>query len=147
MKTETPYSFLHKERGFLTLKTLLMLLVLGFFLMCGFKIGPAYLDNRFVEAALKSAGDNEPPLHKMSIREARNKIDKLLAMNNVRGKPSEMVEIEPDKDRIYVNIDYDVRMNMFYNLDVIISFKNQLDSARPDLCCTPTKTFEEKGKK
>ncbi len=131
------------ERGFLSLKVLLMLVIAGCFFTFGFITVPTYLDNRFVESALKTAGEMEPSLHKLSKSEIKGRIQKVFTLNNVRGEPSEAIEVVRLKEKTFVNVNYAVRKNLFRNLDVIMTFENQLDSSRPDLCCKPVKIPEK----
>ncbi|MEJ2420063.1 MAG: DUF4845 domain-containing protein [Exilibacterium sp.] len=121
------------ERGFLSLKVLLILVIAGCFFTFGFITVPTYLDNRFVESALKTAGEMEPSLHKLSKSEIKGRIQKVFTLNNVRGEPSEAIEVVRLKEKTFVNVNYAVRKNLFRNLDVIMTFENQLDSSRPDL--------------
>ncbi len=132
------------ERGFLSLKVLLILVIAGCFFTFGFITVPTYLDNRFVESALKTAGEMEPSLHKLSKSEIKGRIQKVFTLNNVRGEPSEAIEVVRLKEKTLVNVNYAVRKNLFRNLDVIMTFENQLDSSRPDLCCKPVKIPEKK---
>ena len=133
-----------KQRGFLTIKNLIIVLMFGFFLTCGFKILPAYFDNRFIVAALKSVGESDPPLHERSASEIKSALQSTLTLNNIRGDVLKNIEVVRDKGKVFVNIDYEVRQNLFSNLDVVMVFENQLDSSRPDLCCERLHTVSKK---
>jgi Domain of unknown function (DUF4845) len=128
---------LKKQRGLSTLGWLMTIAVFGFVLMCGFKMGPVYLDNSFVVGALKSLAESESDLKQLSNRDIRTKLNKMFAINNIRGDVTKQVKIVREQNRVLVNINYEKRVPLFYNVDVVMTFNNQLDSSRPGECCTP----------
>ena len=128
-----------RQLGFISTKMLLIIVIGGVSVTCAFKIAPAYLDNRFVVAALRALGDGTTPLEDMTTNEITSDLKKKFALNNVRGDPVEAFEIERENDKVMVTVNYEVRTHLFYNLDVVIAFENVLDSTRPDQCCKPPK--------
>ncbi len=128
---------LKKQRGLSTLGWLLMIAAAGFVLTCSFKMGPVYLDNSFVVGALRSLAESESDLKQLSNDAIRKKLRKMFQINNIRGDVTKQVKIVREQNRVLVNIDYETRLNLFYNVDVVMTFNNQLDSSRPGECCTP----------
>ncbi len=128
---------LKKQSGLSTLGWLMAIAVFGFVLMCGFKMGPVYLDNGFVVGALKSLADSESDLNQLSNSAIRKKLNSMFMINNIRGDVTKQVKIVREKNRVLVNINYEKRVPLFYNVDVVMTFNNQLDSSRPGECCTP----------
>lgn len=131
---------LKKQRGLSSLGWLFVISVAGFALLCGFKLGPVYLDNNFVRGALQSLA-KEGEVGSMSNGEIRSKLSKLFTINNIRGDVTKKVKVERKKDRVLVSINYEERIPLIYNIDVVLTFENQLDSSRPGECCSPPKEF------
>ncbi|MGQ9425889.1 DUF4845 domain-containing protein [Gilvimarinus sp. F26214L] len=130
----------YSQRGLSSLGWLTVLLVAGFFLTCAFRLGPAYTDNIYVRDALGSLTDfenSERGYAEMSDRDIRTHLSNYFSMNGVRGTPTKSVRIERKSDRVLVNINYEVRVPMFFNIDAVMTFKNQFDTLRPSECCTP----------
>lgn len=131
---------LKRQRGLSSLGWLFVISVAGFALLCGFKLGPVYLDNNFVRGALQSLA-KEGEVGSMSNGEIRSKLSKLFTINNIRGDVTKKVKVERKKDRVLVSINYEERIPLIYNIDVVLTFENQLDSSRPGECCSPPKEF------
>jgi hypothetical protein len=125
-----------KQQGSMSLGMMYLIFSLGFFLMCAFKIGPAYLDNSFVEAALKSMG-SDPAIAEMSNRDFRKKLSKKFSMNNIRGEVTEAVQVKKTPKGTLITIDYENRIPIVANLEVVLTFKNHWNSNTPTVCCKP----------
>lgn len=115
------------QTGMGTLGLLLVLLIGGFGLTCAFKIGPLYLDNYFVRAALKSLdGDRIEAMDNGSIRRS---LDRYFTVNNVRDVSARDATVSRERDRVMVTLDYERRVNLIGNLDVVVVFTNRFDSS------------------
>lgn len=123
------------QTGMSTLGMLLTIGVAAFFLTCAFRLGPAYLDNRFIVGALETLGESASELNSMSNREIQRKLSQIFQLNNVRGEVTKEVEIDRGDGKVIVSVNYEQRIHMFLNIDVILTFNNELDSSRPDACC------------
>ena len=58
-------------------------------------------------------------------------------MNNVREKGASNIKVERLDKGLLIKIDYEVRIPLLYNIDVVLNFSNHLDTTRPHLCCDP----------
>lgn len=117
----------YKQKGLGTLGILVVLLLGGFALTCLFKIGPLYLDNYFVRAALSSLdGERIETMDNASIRSS---VDRYFTVNNVRNVSARDVAVIRERDRIVVALDYERRVNLIGNLDVVAVFNNRFDSS------------------
>ena len=125
-----------KQRGFFTASGLIILLVIVFFLNCTFRLGPSYIDNIAVSGALSSLA-KDPALPTMRKSEIRHKLNSYFNINNVDGELLQAVSIEETLKTTFININYEERVNIFFNIDAVVVFKNQLDIKNPDLCCDP----------
>lgn len=126
-----------RQRGFVTPKNTLLVLLLVFFIPFAIKVGNAYFNNTFVEAALVSASQLDPPLGEMTKKQIKSKIRSVFNLNNVRGAPAESIEVVRVKRDMFVNVNYEVREPLFFNIDLVMKFDNQLDLSDPEACCKP----------
>ncbi len=143
---------LQKQRGMGMWSWLLVLIVAGFFLMCGFKIVPMYAENRYVVSALKSLVEPGTALADMTDSEIRKKLTSFYTINNVRSAgPTENIVIKREAKRVLITIDYESRVPLFEDapligsMDVAVMFKNHLDSDSPGLCCKPIAAKQDRA--
>ncbi|WP_341806420.1 DUF4845 domain-containing protein [Pseudomaricurvus alcaniphilus] len=125
------------QTGQSKLGLLILLAVIGFFLLCAFRLIPAYTEDRYIQSALSSLGDEGALVNELSDNEIRRKISNFFMINNVRSQTAKDLQIERLKDRVLVSLDYEVRVPLLYNIDVVMTFNNTWDSSRPDECCKP----------
>lgn len=126
------------QRGLGMLQWALVIAVAGFFLLFAFKVVPLYAENRYVESALRSLEVAGEKVDEMTDAEIRKKLTNFYMINNVRSEgPTKNIKIDRQSEKLLVTIDYETRVPLFYNIDLVLSFKNHLDSARPGQCCKP----------
>ncbi len=129
------------QRGYSMLQLGLMIGVAGFFLIFAFKVVPMYAENRYVESALRSLVEGGQKLEEMTDAEIKKKLANFYMINNVRSEgPTKNIVIDRDANKTLVTIDYEIRDNLFLNIDLVLSFQNHLDSTRPNQCCKPAVT-------
>lgn len=102
---------------------LILLTLLAFMVI---KIGGLYADNYTVNKALQELND-VPFISKKSNREIVEFLEKRFSMNNT---PIDRSEILVDKrsDRLIVEINYERRIDLVSNIDVILSFENKYET-------------------
>ena len=76
-------------------------------------------------------------LKKMSRGQIRKKLLKYYELNGIRIREANNIEVKKVKDATVVDINYELRVPFYKNVDVLLTFKNQLHSSRPHDCCTP----------
>ena len=118
-----------KQQGLSALGLLLVLAIAGFFLTIGTRIGPLYLDNSFVNAALQSL-ENES-VHTLTDRQIRRKMSDYFMVNNVRDVKVKDLVIERNKKKTVIRLDYERRINFMANVDVVVVFTNAYDPTAP----------------
>lgn len=134
---------LSKQSGFSLLQWLFILAVAGFFLLFAFRVVPLYAENRYVIAGLKSLQDGGSRLVEMSNPEIKKKLDTFYMLNNVRSEgPTKNLDIDRSNNKVVVKVDYETRVNLFYNIDLVLTFENHLDSSRIEFCCKPSPSNE-----
>ena len=117
----------HKQRGLSALGILLVLTIAGFFLTIATTIGPLYLDNSFVNAALQSLSSE--PIHKLSDGKIRRRLQDSFTINNVRDVNAKDTVIERKKTATIVSLDYERRVHFFANVDIVVVFENTYDTS------------------
>ncbi|OUS11788.1 hypothetical protein A9Q89_07640 [Gammaproteobacteria bacterium 53_120_T64] len=117
----------HKQRGLSALGVLLVLTIGGFFLTIATTIGPLYLDNSFVNAAIQSLASE--PIHKLSDSKIRRRLQDSFTINNIRDVNAKDTVIERKKTATTVSLDYERRVHLLANVDVVVVFKNTYDTS------------------
>lgn len=125
---------LQQQRGMGYWGWLLIIALLGFALTCVSKMAPAYVDARYVNEGLKSLGQN-PNLENMTTGQIKKELNRFFQVNNVRGEPTKSVQVVRGAKGSVVSINYELRQPLIYNVDVVMKFNKQLDTAKPELCC------------
>ncbi len=62
----------------------------------------------------------------MGPAQVRKLINKRLSVNNVRGFDEKNITVEKDGDLVVINVDYEVRNNLFRNVDTVVHFQAQV---------------------
>lgn len=63
----------------------------------------------------------------MGPAQVRSLINKRLSVNNVRGFDEKNITVEKDGDLVIINVDYEVRNNLFRNVDTVIHFQHEYE--------------------
>ncbi|EIK43978.1 hypothetical protein O59_003059 [Cellvibrio sp. BR] len=132
------YKTIKRQRGLGMLQWALVIAVAGFFLLFAFKVVPLYAENRYVESALRSLETGGEKVEQMTDAEIKKKLSNFYLINNVRSEgPTKNIKIDRRSEDLLITIDYETRVPLFYNIDLVLSFQNHLDSSRPGQCCKP----------
>lgn len=108
---------------------LVMVIVALFFgalLTLAIKLGPAYIDDITIQEALESLEGTEG-LARMGPAELRRLINKRLSVNNVSGFDAKEISVEKNGDLVVITVDYEVRNNLFANVDSIVHFQHEYE--------------------
>lgn len=133
------------QRGLGMLQWALVIAIAGFFLLFAFKVVPLYAENRYVESALRSLENGGEKLEQMTDAEISKKLNNFYMINNVRSEgPTKNIKVQRESEKAIVTVDYETRVPLFYNIDLVLSFQNHLDSTRPGQCCNPPATLKTK---
>ncbi|MBB5209993.1 DUF4845 domain-containing protein [Microbulbifer hydrolyticus] len=130
------------QRGMSYWGWLFVIAVFGFGLTVVSKMGPAYIDAHFVEEGLLTLS-KQGGVRDMSNTEIKRELDRFFTINNVRGEPVQSVKIIRGADSTLVSINYELRQPLFHNVDVVMKFDKQLNTAKPELCCEPLVDLEQ----
>ncbi|BFM11685.1 hypothetical protein R50072_18380 [Simiduia litorea] len=135
------------QKGMSSLSLLLVLAVSGFFLLCAFKLIPVYSENQYIVSALQSLRDRDKTVDQMSPSEIHKHLQNFYTVNGVRSKGANNIVVERERNRSIITIYYEVKVPLFYNISVVLDFKNYMDSTKPDECCKAPVDYRPKAKK
>jgi len=136
------HSSLRRQRGMSYWGWIFAVAVFGFALMVVSTMGSAYIDAYYVGQGLKKLA-KKPDLRDMSRGEIKKELDKFFLINSVRGEPTKAVQVIRGADSMLVSVDYELRQPLFANVDVVMKFNKQLNTAKPELCCEPLVDLEQ----
>lgn len=119
-------SAMGRQTGASALVIMIMVLFFGSLLTLVIKLGPAYLDDITIQEALESLEGTED-LSSLTQAEVRSLINKRLSVNNVRGFDAKNISVEKSGDLVLINVDYEVRNNLFRNVDTVIHFQHEYE--------------------
>lgn len=119
-------SAMTRQAGASALTMMVMVLFFGGLLTMAIKLGPIYLDDITIQEALESL-DGTDGLSTMGPAQVRTLINKRLSVNNVRGFDAKNIAVEKDGDTVLILVDYEVRNDLFSNVDTIVHFKHEYE--------------------
>lgn len=119
-------SGLGRQGGASALTMMVMVLFFGGLLTLLLKLGPAYLDDITIQEALESL-DGTEGLSEMGPAQVRTLINKRLSVNNVRGFDAKNISVDKDGELVVIKVDYEVRNNLFSNVDTVVHFKHEYE--------------------
>ncbi|WP_339751193.1 DUF4845 domain-containing protein [uncultured Marinobacter sp.] len=115
-----------RQRGASALTMMVVVLFFGGLLTLLIKLGPIYLDDMTIQEALESL-DGTEGLSEMGVAQVRTLINKRLSVNNVRGFDAKNITVEKNGELVIINVDYEVRNNLFSNVDTVVHFKHEYE--------------------
>ncbi|MFT7490692.1 MAG: hypothetical protein ACI80S_000273 [Pseudohongiellaceae bacterium] len=124
-----------QQKGLSSIGWLFVITVFGVVFTVVAKLAPFYLDNRFVVSTLQGLAE-DAAFPQMTPNQVRAKLRKTFTVNNVRGKAVDSVKVNKVKNTTLVTIEYEERINILFNVDVVLTFNSLLDSSRPEQCCS-----------
>jgi len=118
MKIQT----MDKQRGITLIGFIMVLAVVGVFAFVGFKLLPVYAEYYSAVTDLK-ASCREPDAAKATLQDMRNKLNRRFNISYVTSintiKDVKLIKVGDVKS---ININYEVRKPLIYNLDFVAKF-------------------------
>lgn len=114
-----------KQAGVSFISLLFLVGVAGFFVMIGLKIVPSYIEHYSIKKVLLSL-ENDGMIKKKSPAEIRQLIKKRLKINSVYDFDPKNIKISKKQSGTEVRISYEVREDVAGNIDVVLSFDDQV---------------------
>ena len=101
-------------------------LIIGVMAWVSLKIIPLYMDNSTIRATIKPLA-HDRSLADSSYDEIVFLIKKRLNINSVRWVTSDDIEFVEEENYTQVRIDYEKRIKMISNIDLILTFENRVN--------------------
>lgn len=118
MQTQT----MNKQRGITLIGFIMLLAVIGVFLFVGFKLFPVYSEYYSAVTDL-NAVCRESDAPNASLQEMRSKLDRRFNISYVSSIDTKKdIKIIKEGDMKLLNINYEVRRPLIYNLDFVAKF-------------------------
>lgn len=125
--TRSDFQGRYRQGGASPFVMLLFVAMLAFFVTIIFKLAPPYYDFWQIQEVAESFAE-EPDLTELKAKEVESRFDKRLMVSNIRDfKRDENVTISIKDQVLTIDIDYEVRLNMFRNVDAVIAFKHTIE--------------------
>lgn len=124
-----------KQSGLSSISLLLVVVIAAFLALFAFKVVPEYVENRYITTGLKTLAEDNSDLAKMSTNDIKRAMNSYYTINNVRSPGAKEIEVIRNSRNVLVVNEYESRVNLIANIDLVLRFKNVLDSNNPDDCC------------
>ena len=100
---------------------LAIMIMLGFFVMCGLRMAPPYFEYLSVKEIISTiAGDHEATTQ--SVRQIRRKISNIFNSNQIYELHPKEVEIFRKNGKTYIDANYEVRLPVMGRIDAVLKF-------------------------
>ncbi|MEX2367163.1 MAG: DUF4845 domain-containing protein [Pseudohongiellaceae bacterium] len=126
MKRKEQLSLAKSQRGASFFATILIVVLIGIFLIAGLKIVPAYMDNGVIVNAMEGIIANND-MNQITVAQVRTQIQRTLNVNGIDNFDSNNIRFVTESGRNYIDINYDTRVDLFYNIDAMVSFENRFE--------------------
>lgn len=117
----------HNQLGMSYIGVLLILFIVGGLAKIAITIGPAYYDFYTIDGIITSLY-REKSGRASSIEEFKSALSNRLLINNIRDKTPDNFEYSMDGAELTIELDYEVRKQLFGNLDLVAHFKKTYSS-------------------
>ena len=119
--------FKNKQKGLTAISIMLLLIVIAFVAVTILKIMPIYFDSFKVGDVISDLKE-ERGLGDKTNNEITTIILRRLDVNMVSDVKKDNIFIEKTKNEVLIDVEYEVRKQMFGNLDVVVSFKKSVEA-------------------
>jgi hypothetical protein len=109
------------QRGMSVWLWLMLLMILAGAAISILRLGPHYIDFRIVQSVADRL-DIGSVHQKMSRAEIMEHFEKQFRVESIYTPVSQRVRVDRDREQTVLNIDYEVREHLFFDIDVVLSF-------------------------
>jgi len=118
-----------KQQGMSTLGMLMAVILVVSAMLLSMKLVPVYINDYAIGKAVASLLDEEN-LYAKRKAEIRNFLRRKLAADYTDDLASESIQIERNKGLITIDVVYEARVPVIYNLDVVASFSHHIEKKK-----------------
>lgn len=111
---------LKQQAGVSILGILVIVCLFSFFLTVGLRIIPAYMEGRYVRAAVEQVVKSSDST--MSLREINRRVASTFNTNMINGIKPKDVKVYREKETIMIDASYEARVNLFKGIDAVLVF-------------------------
>ncbi|WP_027857917.1 DUF4845 domain-containing protein [Marinobacterium jannaschii] len=119
-----------REKGASTLSILIVLIVAGFLFSIAFKLYPAYWDYYLIDSVLTDVIQDQDELKKTNSTMKRD-LQRKFRINAVKLPQQDSIVFERERGVVRFNLNYEVRVPMFYNVDALVKFEKKYEAIAP----------------
>ncbi len=120
------FNSIKRQKGASIFAIIILLVMVGMVLLSAMKVAPTYLANTVIVNAMDGMINNND-FEGMSMSEVRSELRRSLVTNNIRDFDTDNVVLNREGDDSFVDINYENRAPLFYNIDLVVSFENRFD--------------------
>ncbi|BFM07618.1 DUF4845 domain-containing protein [Halioxenophilus aromaticivorans] len=131
-------SKLSRQAGAGMVAWLIVVAIVGSVVFQLFKLIPHYTESMTIDGELRAMGEMTEGVESLTNREIQTRLRSFYRVNNVSSEVDKSTTITRKDGQVVIDMDYEKRIPMFYNIDVVLSFKKQLNSKFPNKCCSPS---------
>ena len=113
-----------RQDGMTYMGMLILLVVIAFSAVVLMKVFPLYLEHMKVQSSLDSLAQEakDSPSALSSVSEIMKQLFNRLGVNDVTHVARENVKITKEGHKTVVTVDYEARVHLFYNIDLVAMF-------------------------
>ena len=115
-----------QQQGLTLITWLLILMMVGFFVMLGLRLGPIYLQNYTVKNIMTDLQE-EPLVSRKTVGEIRQMLLRRFDINGIRSLGRENIKIVRAGGKTKVEVAYEVRQHIAGNVDVLVTFNDAIE--------------------
>ena len=116
---------LKEQAGVSKFGLLMMFVLLVSFLTFGLKVVPLYVDHNLLSGVCEELIENGEAAN-MTITQIRQRVSNTLRINNVTDFDLSSITLRKENDQAIITIDYERRVELAANLDVVAKFNTVL---------------------
>ncbi|WP_151669539.1 DUF4845 domain-containing protein [Nitrincola schmidtii] len=120
----------NRQAGASFFGVLSILILLGLVFSVAFKLFSPYWEYRTISAVVQATSEDREELGR-PIAQIRSNIDRRFLINQVSLPSREALMITEDAGMIFFNLDYEVRVPMFGNVDAVVMFQETFEARKP----------------
>jgi hypothetical protein len=114
-----------RQRGMSMLGAVFAILLGAFVLTCVLKLGPAYMSNWQIQSILSSMkSEFEQAEMVVDRRAVHRKLSKRFDIDQIDAITFQDVKVSRDEDDVVVNANYESRIPLLANIDVVLKFED-----------------------